>query len=95
MSNMPSPNASRRNASSRSGQDGNSFGASCSVSRYSQMTGESYNTLPSSSTSVGIFPSGFSRISATCGVVPPTTVRIVSIRSVSPSSCATIITLRT
>jgi N-methylhydantoinase A len=41
MSSMPSPSASRRSAVRRSGHAGNSFGPLCSVSRYSQITGES------------------------------------------------------
>ena len=96
MSIMPLPSAWRRSAMKRSGPEGGySFGPPCSVSRYSQITGESNRIVPSSSTKVGILPSGFSRISSRCGVMPPTTVRTVFSRSDKPISCAAIITLRT
>jgi len=45
--------------------------------------------------SVGIFESGFSSINGACGLVVATTVRTQVMRSVRPSSCATIITFRT
>src|ERR1700730_7837605 len=45
--------------------------------------------------SVGIFDSGFSSISAACGLVKATTLRTQEMRSVRPNSWATIITLRT
>ncbi len=52
-------------------------------------------TVPSSSTKVGSIPSGFSRMSSRCGLMPPTTVRTQLSRSMTPVSAAAIITLRT
>src|SRR5262249_48248694 len=51
--------------------------------------------VPSSSTRVGSFDSGFSFISSRCGLVVATTVRTQVRRSTSPNSCAAIMTLRT
>src|SRR5262245_58318712 len=51
--------------------------------------------VPSSSTKVGSFDSGFSFISSKCGLVVATTVRTQVRRSTRPSSCAATMTLRT
>ncbi len=59
------------------------------------MTGESYSTVPSPTSNVGILPSGLIFISSRCGVVPPVTVRTVRMRSCSPISWIAIMTLRT
>src|SRR5215813_8371970 len=51
--------------------------------------------VPSSSTRVGSFDSGFSFISSKCGLVVATTVRTQVRRSTRPSSSTAIMTLRT
>jgi len=50
--------------------------------------------VPSSRISVGIFDNGLSRISSASGLVISTTVRAPVMRSATPRSWATIMTLR-
>src|SRR5450631_2824787 len=93
---MPVPRASRRSAIHFSeGSEGNSLGPVFSESKYSQMTRESYSTLPSSSISVGILFSGLWAITSELSFVTATSTLMVSTRGASPVSCAAIIALRT
>src|SRR5258707_13083767 len=93
---MPSPSACWRSAFHRAAPDaGNSLPPPARLSRYSQITGESNSTCPSSVVRLGTFIKGFSGASDSFACTGLTVVGTSSTRSARPCSCATTMTLRT
>src|SRR5258707_11438987 len=93
---MPSPSACWRSAFHRAAPDaGNSLPPPARLSRYSQITGESNSTCPSSVVRLGTFIKGFSGASDSFACTGLTAVGTSSMRSARPCSCATTMTLRT
>src|SRR5215470_15594359 len=91
---MPSASACSRSAAKRAaGSPGMMRPPPARWSRYSRITRESNSTVPSSSTSAGILPSGFCRRTLSLGFI--VSASSIAMSRSSPSTFAAIRTLRT